>query len=94
MKITETLVDYLENLSKLKLSQTEKKEVRKDLTDLLDYMEILERVDVDELENEPATRKNNCFREDIITEEDMRSEILKNAPDSKGDYFRVFKAVE
>ncbi len=95
MKITENLMEYLEDLSKLKLSEKEKNEAKNELTELLNYMEHLSQVDTSSVENKrELLERNNCFREDVVTGEDRRSEILKNAPDAKGDYFRVLKAVE
>jgi aspartyl-tRNA(Asn)/glutamyl-tRNA(Gln) amidotransferase subunit C len=37
---------------------------------------------------------SNRFREDRVTNGDRRGEMLENAPDRKGDFFRVFKTVE
>jgi aspartyl-tRNA(Asn)/glutamyl-tRNA(Gln) amidotransferase subunit C len=36
----------------------------------------------------------NLFREDEITNGDKRSAMLANAPEVKGDFFKVFKTVE
>ncbi|WP_423805112.1 Asp-tRNA(Asn)/Glu-tRNA(Gln) amidotransferase subunit GatC [Parabacteroides goldsteinii] len=36
----------------------------------------------------------NRFREDTVTNADDRENLLSNAPESKGSYYKVFKTVE
>ena len=36
----------------------------------------------------------NCFREDVVTNSDDHENLLANAPESKGQYIKVLKAVE
>ena len=36
----------------------------------------------------------NCFREDVVTNEDNREALLANAPERKGSYFKVFKTID
>ena len=37
---------------------------------------------------------HNVFREDVVTNEDLREEILANAPEQKEGQFEVPKTVE
>ena len=41
-----------------------------------------------------AFGRTNVFREDAVTNEDMRDDILSNAPESKDGAFLVPKTVE
>lgn len=95
MKITEELIDYIGELSRLELSGEEKEAAKKDLTDILNYMEKLNELDTTGLkEMTHPFDKTNRFREQELVNEDRREEMLRNAPDAKGDYFKVFKTVE
>ena len=95
MKITDELIDYIEELSRLELSAGEKERAKKDLTDILNYMDKLNELDTagaKELTH-PFETVNRFRKEDGING-DERDAMLKNAPDAKGGYFKVFKTVE
>jgi aspartyl-tRNA(Asn)/glutamyl-tRNA(Gln) amidotransferase subunit C len=95
VKIDDDLIEYLAELSRLELSAEEKGPLAGDLTDILGYVEKLNELDT---AGAPETthpfEAANRFREDVVTNGDRREEMLANAPDRKGDYFRVFKTVE
>ncbi len=62
--------------------------------DVLDYMELLERVDtqgVDPLYS--PVRHGTVFREDEVCKEFPREQILANAPEDDGRFFIVPKIV-
>ena len=95
MKINDNLIEYIGTLSRLHLSDEEKEARKKDLSDILDYMEKLNEIDTTGLPEMTHTfESNNSFREDIVTNGDRREEMLSNAPEAKGNYFKVFKTVE
>jgi len=95
MKITDELIEYICELTKLELSAGEKDSMEKDLTDILDYMDKLNGIDTKGVpEMTHPFDEVNKTREDIVTNEDRRDELLANAPDKKGDFFKVFKTVE
>jgi len=95
MKINEALMDYLGELSRLELSAEEKAAREKDLSDILDYMDKLGELDTENVEemSHPFEAANR-FRDDVVTNGDRRGEMLANAPEAKGDFFKVFKTVE
>jgi aspartyl-tRNA(Asn)/glutamyl-tRNA(Gln) amidotransferase subunit C len=95
MKINEDLIEYISELSRLKLSAEEKIAREKDLSDILDYMDKLGELDTTGLpEMTHPFDKTNRFRDDVVTNPDRREEMLANAPESKGDFFKVYRAVE
>jgi aspartyl-tRNA(Asn)/glutamyl-tRNA(Gln) amidotransferase subunit C len=95
MKIKDELIDYLCELSRLELSGAEREARKKDLNDILDYMDKLGELDTAGLpEMTHPFDASNRFREDVVTNADRRGEMLENAPDKKGDFFKVFKTVE
>lgn len=95
MKITDELIEYIGDLSRLELSGDEKEARKKDLTDILDYMDKLGELDTEGVaEMSHPFNEVNKFREDVVTNKDRREDMLANAPDKKGDFFKVFKTVE
>lgn len=95
MKITDELIDYIGELSRLELSAEEKEGAKKDLTDILNYMDKLGELDTTGAkEMTHPFDESNRFRADEAVNGDRRGAMLQNAPDAKGDYFKVFKTVE
>ena len=95
MKITDELIDYIGELSRLELSSGEKERAKKDLTDILNYMDKLNELDTSgAIELTHPFDRVNRFRGEGAVNEDAREAMLSNAPDAKGDYFKVFKTVE
>jgi aspartyl-tRNA(Asn)/glutamyl-tRNA(Gln) amidotransferase subunit C len=95
MKVDNQLIDKLARLSKLEFDEASKKEIKKDLTRMLDFVEQLNELDTEGVE--PLIHVNaelNKFREDEVTEELSQKEALKNAPKHDGFYFKVPKVVE
>lgn len=95
MKITDELIGYIGELSRLELSAEEREDAKKDLTDILNYMDKLNELDTSSAKEltHPFDEANR-FRDDNVRNVDLRDEMLKNAPAAKGDYFKVFKTVE
>lgn len=93
--ITDETIEYVGILAKLELSEEEKEQAKKDMTNMLDYIDRLNELDTEGVE--PLSHVfpvNNVFREDIITNEDDRENILLNAPEQKNGSFHVPKTVE
>lgn len=95
MKITDELIDYIGELSRLELSEEEKNGAKKDLTDILNYMDKLNELETRVMkELTHPFDESNRFRNEDAVNDDRREAMLQNAPASKGDYFKVFKTVE
>lgn len=93
--ITDEIIDYVGILAKLELSLEERKEAKKDMGRMLDYIDKLNELDTEGIE--PMSHvfsMNNVFREDIVTNGDDRDNILKNAPEKKEGAFKVPRTVE
>ena len=95
MQITDELIEYVGDLSRLYLSDEEKAARKGDLSDVLNYVEKLNELNTDGAEemSHPFTAVNR-FREDVVTNSDDHENLLSNAPESKGAYYKVFKTVE
>ena len=93
--ISDETIDYVGILSKLELSEQEKEQAKKDMGRMLDYIDKLNELDTSQ--TEPMSHVfpvHNVFREDVVTNEDLREEILANAPEQKEGQFEVPKTVE
>ena len=94
VKITEEILEYVQNLAKLELSQEEKRKIGLGMEEILTYVEILNSVSTEGIE--PMSHVfslENVFREDVVTNGDDRKALLKNAPAKDEGCFVVNKTV-
>ncbi len=93
--IDDELIKYLEELSRLTLTEEEEKNAKQDLTKILEYIDTLNKLDTDNVEpmSHPFPYTNN-FREDECRPSEERELILKNAPQQKDGCFKVPTTVE
>ena len=86
--ISDETIEYVGILAKLELSEEEKEQAKKDMANMLDYIDTLNELDTSGVE--PMSHVfpvNNVFREDVVTNEYYRDEILANAPEAKDGAF-------
>jgi len=95
MQIDDKLISYLEDLSCLTLSDSEKSRLRVDLQKILDYMARLGRLDTAGItERSHPFDKVNAFRDDKVRASFNREFILKNAPVKNDEMIIAPKTVE
>jgi aspartyl-tRNA(Asn)/glutamyl-tRNA(Gln) amidotransferase subunit C len=95
MTITDETIDYVGILAKLELSDEEKEQAKKDMTNMLEYVSKLDELDTDGVEAmSHAFPVSNVFREDIVTNGDDRDNMLKNAPEKKDGCYKVPRTFE
>lgn len=95
MKIDRNLVEYLEKLGRIELTEEERSASEKDLQSILTYIDTLNELDTQGVE--PASHSfpvANVTREDIVTNTADTENILRNAPESSEGCFVVHKTVE
>lgn len=93
--ISDETIEYVSILAKLELSEEEKEKAKEDMAKMLDYIDKLNELDTRGVE--PMSHifpVRNVFREDEVTNGDIRDEILKNAPEEKDGAFVVPRTVE
>ena len=79
-------------LAKLELSDEEKEQAKKDMTDMLQYVSKLNELDTEGVEAMSHTFSvHNVFREDVVTNGDDRDNMLINAPEQKDGAYKVPK---
>jgi len=95
LKITRDEVAYVAHLARLEFGEEEMDKFTSQLNDILLYMEKLNEADTNGVE--PMTHaiaQKNAFREDAVRPSLPIGEALTNAPDPKGEFFRVPKVIE
>ena len=86
-KISEQEVKKIAELSRLSLTNEELKKRTKDMNNILDYMDTLNEIDtenVEELYN--VHDMNNSLREDNYESSLSKKDVLANSPNSNSDY--------
>ncbi len=93
--ISDETIEYVAILAKLELSPEEKEAAKKDMGEMLDYIDQLNELDTTGVE--PMSHIfpiSNVFREDVVTNTDVREQMLANAPKQKDGSFQVPRTVE
>lgn len=92
--ISDETIEYVGILAKLELSDEEKERAKKDMGEMLDYIDKLNELDTTGVE--PMSHVfpvNNVFREDVVTNGDGSEATLSNAPEKKDGGFKVPKTI-
>lgn len=93
-RIDDETIEYVGILAKLELSDEEKEAAKKDMSAMLDYVDLLDELDTTGVE--PMSHVfpvANVFREDIVVNGDGTDDTLANAIDKKNSAFKVPKTV-
>ena len=92
MQITDETIEYVGILAKLELSDEEKEQAKQDMSNMLDYVGMLNELDTEGVEPmSHAFPVHNVFREDVVVNGDDRENMLFNAPDQKDGAYVVPK---
>ena len=95
MTITDETIDYVGILAKLELSDDEKEQAKKDMSNMLEYVGKLDELDTSDVEAmSHAFSVNNVFREDVVTNSEDRENLLANAPEQKDGCYKVPKTFD
>lgn len=92
--ISDETIDYVGILAKLELSPEEKERAKKDMGEMLDYIDQLNELDTDGVE--PMSHVfpvQNVFREDVVTNGDGSGDTLANAPQERAQGFVVPRTI-
>jgi aspartyl-tRNA(Asn)/glutamyl-tRNA(Gln) amidotransferase subunit C len=83
-------VHKIAHLARLEITPEEEIQFAGQLSSILDYFEQLSELDTTDVQ--PTTRAielNNITRPDVRVIYDHREDLLKQAPEPEGDFFRV-----
>ncbi len=91
--ITVTDIEKLANLARIKLDETEKLDLTKDIDAILVYVDQIKKATVNNDQVPDAGINRNVFREDVSESNPDRELILNEAPDREGDFIAVKKII-
>ena len=95
MKLSTLDVEYVAKLARLEVTEAEKEKFTAQLNDILLYIDQLNELDTKGVAPmSHAIAVTNAFREDKIEESLGTQKALANAPDARGEFFRVPKVIE
>lgn len=95
MKPDNKLIDQLATLARLEFNDTEKEQIKNDLSNMLGFVEKLNEVEMENIE--PLiyiTDTQNIFRDDIAVKTITHEEALSNVPVKDSDYIKVQKVLK
>ena len=95
MIIDDVILNKLEKLSALKIPENKRDEIKNQLNNIVDFVEILNELNLDDTQVAFTTLKGGTpFREDEPKKSAVIDTIIKHAPESDGSYFVVPKIIE
>jgi len=94
MEITNDLIDHIAHLSRLEFDGEAKKVIKKDVENMIDFVDQLNTIDTDGIEPLIFMSESiNVLREDIDKDTITQKDALKNAAHHDSDYFKIAKVL-
>ncbi len=90
MSLTLAEVEHIAKLARLTLSDEEKSRYREQLSSILDYVTMLQELDTTAISSASGVQPDECpLRVDEASAPMSTSDLLKNAPETNKNQFRV-----
>ena len=94
MKISKEELLHIAKLSDLEIKENEIEEYLKNLEDILNYTETIDKIDVRKLdETIGATEEFNVFRKDEVKQFDNIDKMMENGPEVDRNMFKIPKVL-
>ena len=95
MSVKKSEIAYISSLSKLKMEDAEMENYTRQISEILEMIQQLEKVDTNDIEPmaHPLNMKQR-LRLDLVTEENRRELYQKNAVVSEEGFYKVPKVIE
>ena len=95
MPVSTEQVRHIAKLARIAMSDAEIERLAPELNNILGWVEQLGEVDTDGVEPLTAVIDQKLrLRDDVVTEGNIRDEILANAPEAQHGFFAVPKVIE
>ena len=95
MSVTNEQVRHIARLARIAMSDDEIERLAPELNNILGWVEQLGQVNTDVVEPLTAVIDQKLrLRDDVVTEGDIRDDILANAPEAQHGFFAVPKVIE
>lgn len=92
MTINDELLNKLEKLSAIKIADDKREETKKQLSEIVGFVEVLNELDLNLQDN--STLNATPFRQDASVSVNVIDELFKNAPATTEHFFVVPKIIE
>lgn len=94
MQIKDEEVLHIAKLARLNLKDNEIQDYKKNLKEILEFADTINKVDTDDIGETIGINENyNVFRKDEIIQESSKDELLSNAPSQDEGMFRIPKVI-
>ena len=89
-------IQKIAELANIRLNPEEEARLSKDLEKILAHVEEMNAIPgLDKVEpTSHPLASENVYREDVVVDQATAKEVLKHAPDSHGNFFKVPKVIE
>ena len=95
MQVSKEEVLHIAKLAALNIKDDEVEEYRKNLQDILNFAEIVNKVDTEGVSETIGSTDNvNVFREDEIKDFKDKDLLLANAPEKQNNMFNIPKVIQ
>ena len=95
MPVSTEQVRHIAKLARIAMSDEELERLVPELNNILGWVEQLGEVDTDGVEPLATVIDQKLrLRDDVVTEGDIRDEVLANAPEAQHGFFAVPKVIE
>ena len=94
MAVSKEEILHIAKLADLKIEENEIDEYAKNLEDILNFAQIINSVDTENVKESIGTLNNvNVFRKDEVKEFEDKEALLQNAPEQENSMFRIPKVI-
>jgi aspartyl-tRNA(Asn)/glutamyl-tRNA(Gln) amidotransferase subunit C len=95
MSVSHEQVRHIAKLARIAMSEEELERLVPELNAIIGWVEQLGEVDTDGVEPLTAVIEQKLrLRDDVVTDGDIRDDILANAPEAQHGFFAVPKVIE
>ena len=95
MKVSKEELLHIAELSNLKIDESEVDSYLKNLQDILDFAETIDKANVDGVETSANVNKNgNVFRKDEVVQFDNVDGLLDGAPEKSNNMYKIPQVIQ
>lgn len=93
-KVSKEELLHIANLADLNIADDEVDKYLKNLEDILNYVEVIQKAPIDNLsETFMANESANVFRKDEVIDFENKEGIMNNAPELENNMFKIPKVI-
>ena len=94
MQVEKEEIMHIAKLAALNIKEEEIEEYRKNLQDILNFAEIVNKAPIDNLQETIGANENsNVFRKDEVKTFENHEGLMANAPEKERDMFKIPKVI-